>query len=97
MVYRKGELSKAAIDREWPHQVALPVVSDGRGVQRDHGVLREACRCARAAIGFGVTVADYVVKCFATREDADKFAARFNGEYMTPETRPSWIEKPKAK
>ena len=24
MVYRKGELSKASIDRGWPHQVALP-------------------------------------------------------------------------
>lgn len=23
MVYRKGELSKGTIDREWPHQVAL--------------------------------------------------------------------------
>ena len=26
MVYRKGELSKGTIDREWPHQVALPAV-----------------------------------------------------------------------
>lgn len=24
MVYRKGELSPAAVDRGWPHQVALP-------------------------------------------------------------------------
>jgi hypothetical protein len=24
VVYRKGELSKATIDRDWPHQVALP-------------------------------------------------------------------------
>src|SRR5438046_2202587 len=24
VVYRKGELSKATIDRNWPHQVALP-------------------------------------------------------------------------
>jgi hypothetical protein len=24
VVYRKGELSKGKIDREWPHQVALP-------------------------------------------------------------------------
>src|SRR5262245_24263398 len=24
MVYRKGELSKAMMDRDWPHQVALP-------------------------------------------------------------------------
>jgi hypothetical protein len=24
MVYRQGELNSARIDREWPHQVALP-------------------------------------------------------------------------
>jgi hypothetical protein len=24
VVYRKGELSKAGVDRGWPHQVALP-------------------------------------------------------------------------
>jgi hypothetical protein len=24
MVYRKSELSKAMMDRDWPHQVALP-------------------------------------------------------------------------
>jgi hypothetical protein len=24
VVYRKGELSKGMMDREWPHQVALP-------------------------------------------------------------------------
>lgn len=24
MIYRKGELSPASIDRSWPHQVALP-------------------------------------------------------------------------
>ena len=23
MVYRKGELSAASIDREWPHQIAI--------------------------------------------------------------------------
>ena len=25
MVYRKGELTKARINRDWPHQLALPV------------------------------------------------------------------------
>jgi hypothetical protein len=24
VVYRKGELSKAMMDRQWPHQVAVP-------------------------------------------------------------------------
>ena len=33
---------------------------------------------------------DYVVKCFATKEDADKFTERFGGEYMTPTTGPKF-------
>lgn len=28
------------------------------------------------------------VKCFALREDAERFIERFGGEYMTPATRP---------
>jgi hypothetical protein len=40
---------------------------------------------------------DWVVKCFAKREDADRFAQRFEGEYMPPATRPPWIEKRKKK
>ena len=36
---------------------------------------------------------DHIVFCFATRDDADKFFARFGGEHVTPETRPSRIEK----
>ena len=27
MVYRKGELNSGRIDRDWPHQVALPETS----------------------------------------------------------------------
>jgi hypothetical protein len=29
MIYRKGELSKGTIDRDWPHQVALPAARCG--------------------------------------------------------------------
>ena len=32
MVYRKGELSKGTIDRDWPHQVALPAARYEAGV-----------------------------------------------------------------
>jgi hypothetical protein len=38
---------------------------------------------------------EHIVFCFATREDGDKFAQKFGGEYMTPATRPPWIEKRK--
>jgi hypothetical protein len=37
----------------------------------------------------------HIVFCFATREDADQFAQKFDGEQMTPATRPPWIEKRK--
>ena len=40
---------------------------------------------------------DHIVFCFAKRDDADKFFAKFGGEHMTPETRPPWIEKQKNK
>src|SRR5262252_9143968 len=47
MIYRKGELSPAAVDRGWPHQVALR--SDQ--VMRDFHVIDGFCRqlslCAR--------------------------------------------------
>jgi hypothetical protein len=95
VVYRKGELSKAGVDRGWPHQVALPssqVVADFKTIM---AFAAQLSICPRGH-WFRRDGRDYVVKCFATREDADKFAARFGGEYMTPETRPPWIEKRKS-
>lgn len=94
MVYRKGELSKGAIDRGWPHQVALPssfVVANFKDIEA-------------YCVGLSVCVrghwfrrdgADYVVRCFAELKHAEQFAERFGGEHMTPATRPPWIEKRK--
>jgi hypothetical protein len=96
VVYRKGEMTKAAVDRGWPHQVALPssqMVAEFNTIM----ALCEGLSLCPRGHWFRRDGRDYVVKCFAVREDADKFAARFDGEYMTPETRPSWIEKPSAK
>jgi hypothetical protein len=39
---------------------------------------------------------DYVAKCFAPKTTPTS-SQRGSGEYMTPETRPSWVEEPKAK
>jgi hypothetical protein len=94
VVYRKGELSKGMIDRQWPHQVALPssqVVAEFKAIM----AFAEGLSICVRGHWFRRDDRDYVVKCFATREDADKFAAQFGGEYMTPETRPPWIEKRK--
>jgi hypothetical protein len=45
MLYRKGELSPASVDRGWPHQVALPAsASLNGGVDCVAGV-NERCAC----------------------------------------------------
>jgi hypothetical protein len=65
MVYRKGELSGHAVDREWPHQVALRA-EQVAGKQYDvvHEFCRELTVCPRGhAVRRGD--ADYVVFCFA--------------------------------
>ena len=86
MVYRKGELSKSAVDRGWPHQVAFAEAK----------VMQSFCvglsLCVRGH-WFRCADEDYQVRCFAEREHAELFTARFGGELMTPETRPPWIER----
>ena len=69
MVYRKGELSKAGVDRGWPHQVALPssqVVAEFKTIM---AFAEGLSMCVRGH-WFRRDGRDYVVKCFATREDA---------------------------
>jgi hypothetical protein len=90
VVYRKGELSKAMMDREWPHHVALPAF-------RCHGhnyvTMRLFCEplslyprpqlCRRDD-------GDMTVFCFAERRHAEQFRERFGGEFMDPGTPPKW-------
>ncbi len=88
MSRRKGELSKCTIDRVWPHQVALPE----RLTCRQHWPPQDAfCK------GLDVSPLGHCfvrggewwnVRCFAAKEDADRFMACFGGEYMTLATRP---------
>ena len=48
MVYRKGELSPAAVDRGWPHQVALPAsASEDRGYKTIHDFCKDLSLCRR--------------------------------------------------
>ena len=89
MVYRKGEMTKAAVDRGWPHQVALP----SSQMVAEFKTIMAFCEWLSVCVRghwFRRDGRDYVVKCFATKDDADKFAARFDGEYMTPESRPKF-------
>jgi hypothetical protein len=90
MVYRKGELSKSAIDRGWPHQVALPA---DRCRGSNYPVLRQFCEgrslCPRGH-SFRRDGIDFVVFCFAVCEDAERFRACFGGELMDAASRPKW-------
>jgi hypothetical protein len=87
MVYRKGELSSAGIDRGWPHQVALPAAVSLNG---GYNVVRAFCDdlslCAR---GHAVFHEDrwWNVYCFADAEHAQKFMRQFGGERFDPKQR----------
>jgi len=91
MVYRGGELSKAMMERDWPHQVALPAT-------RCHGhnyvTLRFFCEplslCPRTH-SYRRDDQDVIVFCFAERAHAEQFRERFGGEFIDPATRPTWL------
>jgi hypothetical protein len=90
VVYRKGELSKGMMDRQWPHQVALPAM-------RCHGhnyiTIRLFCEplslCPRTH-SFRRDDDDFIVFCFVERADAERFRDRFGGEFIDPKSRPKW-------
>ena len=90
MVYRKGELSKGTIDRDWPHQVALPA---GRCLGGNYVTIRLFCEglslCTRGH-SFRRDDIDMNVFCFGQRAHAEHFQARFGGEFIDPKDRPEW-------
>jgi hypothetical protein len=86
MVYRKGELSPARIDRGWPHQVALPaaVLLNG-GYNAVHAFCDDLSLCPRGHAVFHD--GQWSVHCFADAEHAEKFMRRFGGEWFDPRLR----------
>jgi hypothetical protein len=86
VVYRKGELSPAAVDRDWPHQVALRAEQAARDFQVIAEFCRELSLCVR-----GHSVNDgkdwYRIYRFAKPGDATAFMARFGGESFDPRRR----------
>jgi hypothetical protein len=90
VVYRKGELSKGTIDRQWPHQVALRAdFVAGRNFTLIHDFCRGLSLCSRGH-SFRRGNRDYVVFCFADHTHADQFKDRFGGEIIDPKDRPRW-------
>jgi hypothetical protein len=90
MVYRKGELHKGQIDREWPHQVALRAdLVSGANFPIVDAYSRNLSRCPRGHT-FMREGTYYVVYCFAVRADAELFRDHFSGEIIDPKDRPRW-------
>jgi hypothetical protein len=90
MPYRKGELSKPAIDRGWPHQVALEArFCSGDQYVTLHYFCKDLSLCRR---GHTFVRGDryYTVFCFSEREHAELFREKFGGKMIHPKDRPRW-------
>ena len=90
MVYRKGELSKAEMDRQWPHQIALPAY---RCVGYRYLTIQFFCEAQRLSLcsrrhSYRENDLDMTVFCFAERAHAEQFRERFGGEFIAPKDRP---------
>jgi len=83
---RRGELSPAAIDRGWPHQVVLPArLCEGGSYQVIHEFCKDLTLCTR---GHAVYNREWFhVYCFSEAADAEKFKQRFGGEAFDPSQR----------
>jgi len=80
MVRRKKEMTSAAIDRGWPYQVALEArLSMGDRYYTVHYFCRDLSLCPRGH-HFYRDGKDFNVYCFAKREDAELFKAKFGGD-----------------
>ena len=84
---RKGELSPAAIDQGWPHQIVLPARRcESGGYEEIHEFCNNLTLCSRGHAVFHDREW-FQVYCFQNTTDADKFLQRFGGERFDPEQR----------
>ena len=87
MVCRKGELSKAGIERGWPYQMALRedlCTSRNHDIQRDFNQGLSLCSRGNSVVYDSQW---YRVFCYSLKEDAEAFMARFGGEWFDPRDR----------
>ena len=89
MIYRKGELSPAAVDRGWPYQVALRADQcTGANFDKHRSFCAEKqlalCPRGHAVVFEGH---DYNIFCFAEKAHAAEFMAAFGGEPFDPDER----------
>jgi hypothetical protein len=84
---RKGEATRAAVDRGWPHQVALPADQcRGGNYGFIHAFCRELSLCDRQHSVFHDDKW-WLVLCFADRDHAEQFRERFGGVPFDPKDR----------
>jgi hypothetical protein len=99
MSRRKGEVSGPEIDRQWPHQVAVPADVVRQRFAEVDTAKRELGAAPR---GHSVFHGDtwYTVVCFADAANAEVFRLRFGGEPFDPRDRgrgsnwAQWKKKP---
>lgn len=85
MVYRKGELSPAVVDRGWPHQVAIRSAEAAPlGYIPSSGP--HSSLCPRGHTVFD-GVEEYRIYAFADREQAARFCEFLGGEAFDPRER----------
>ena len=90
MSRRKGELSPNRADREWPHQISL--LADDCCGGNYHRVHMFADTLSVAPRGHSYFHNDkwHRVFCFREKTDAEKFKAKFGGEWFGPARRLRW-------
>lgn len=92
LVRRKGELSASQIERDWPHQVALPASAD---IGANYPIIESFCAVDRLTVcrrrhRFRRRDEEFIVYCFGNAADADRFCERFSGEVMDAENPRAW-------